>query len=39
MVGERKKMKELINRLIEWLESKGFKPDEILDCIKYITKK
>lgn len=27
-----------INRLIEWLESKGFSKEEIVECIKYITK-
>jgi hypothetical protein len=32
------KMKELINKLVEWLESKGFTDTEIKDCIKYITK-
>jgi hypothetical protein len=32
------KMKELINRLVEWLESKGFTDTEIKECIKYITK-
>lgn len=38
MVGERKSMKKLINHLIEWLQAKGFQPDEILECISYITK-
>lgn len=32
-------LKLLINRLIEWLKSKGFSSDDIVDCINYITKK
>lgn len=31
-------VKELINKLIEWLESKGFSDTEIKECISYITK-
>lgn len=27
-----------INRLIEWLKSKGFSADEILRCLEYIGK-
>lgn len=42
-VGGRKmedmiKLKELINKLIEWLENKGFSDSDIKDCIKHITK-
>ena len=25
-----------VNRLVEWLKSKGFSSDEILDCLSYI---
>lgn len=32
------KTKELINKLIEWLENKGFSDKEIKECIRYITK-
>ena len=32
------KLKELINKLIEWLESKGFTDNDIKECIRYITK-
>lgn len=32
-------MRVLINRLIQWLKSKGFDGDEITECIEYITKK
>lgn len=32
------KIKELINKLVEWLELKGFTDTEIKECIKYITK-
>lgn len=32
------KMKRLINRLIEWLKQNGVKPEQIADCIEYITK-
>jgi hypothetical protein len=27
----------MTHRLIEWLESKGFSPEEIIECVKYIT--
>lgn len=33
-----KKLKKVIQRLAEWLESKGFSKEEILECILYITK-
>ena len=29
--------KSMIARLIEWLESHGHTPEEIVECIKYIT--
>ena len=32
------KLKELINKLIEWLKSKGFSEKDIVECIDYITK-
>lgn len=32
------KMKELINKLIEWLKSKDFSEKDIVECIDYITK-
>ena len=35
---EEKILKQLINRLIEWLETKGLTDTEIKDCINYITK-
>ncbi len=35
----RVKLKILISRLIDWLKSKGFKAEEIVECISYITKK
>ena len=34
---EPKKMKELLNRLIEWLKSRGMNEKDIIDCIDYIT--
>lgn len=30
-------MKRLLNKLIAWLEGKGFTTTEITDCIRYIT--
>lgn len=35
---ENLQVKELINKLIEWLRSKGFSETEIVECIDYITK-
>lgn len=35
---EDKKTKELINKLIEILKAKGFKDNEIIEIIDYITK-
>lgn len=32
------KIKRLINRLIQWLKAQGFNPEQITDCIDYITK-
>ncbi len=32
------KIKRLINRLMQWLKAQGFKPEQINDCIDYITK-
>ena len=32
------KMKELINRLMEWFKIKGFSEKDIVECIDYITK-
>lgn len=33
-----KELKELINKLVEWLELKGFNDSDIKECIKHITK-
>lgn len=30
-------MKELINRLIEWLKAHGLSDSDIIECIKHIT--
>lgn len=35
---EDKKIKELINKLIEILKAKGFSDQEIIEIISYITK-
>ena len=35
---ETEDMKELINRLTEWLEKNGHTYEEIVECIRYITK-
>lgn len=32
------RFKRMINRLIHWLEAHGITPEEIADCIEYITK-
>lgn len=34
---EEKILKQLINRLIKWLETKGLTDTEIKECIDYIT--
>lgn len=31
--------KTTVNKLIEWLEKHGHTPEEIVECIKYITGK
>lgn len=31
------KMKRLINRLVKWLKAHGIKPEDIAECIDYIT--
>lgn len=28
---------EVVSRLIKWLESHGCSPEEIVECLKYIT--
>ena len=35
---EARRMLKLINRLIQWLEAKGMSAQQIVDCIKYITR-
>lgn len=35
---ENLQMKEMINKLIEWLRSKGFSEKDIVECIDHITK-
>lgn len=30
-------MKELINKLIQWLEAEGISKNKIIECIKFIT--
>lgn len=32
------KIKRLIRRLVEWLKARRTSPEDILDCIEYITK-
>lgn len=32
------RIKRLIRRLVEWLKVRGTSPEDILDCIEYITK-
>ena len=32
------KIKRLLNRLIAWLRANGITPEQIADCIEYITK-
>ena len=32
------KVKRLINCLIQWLKAQGLSPEQIADCIEYITK-
>lgn len=34
---DEEKMKELIKRLIQWLEAEGMSKEKIIDCIKFIT--
>ena len=38
MKGKRN-LKELLNRLIEWLKNHDISADEILDCLTFITGK
>lgn len=32
------RLKQLINRLIDWLKAHGLTAEQIADCISYITK-